>query len=294
MVTEKQIIFQVHSKLVIEAFDGPNYYIEYCNEIQSSKICVIYFSSNEIYYPNTPSSFSFSILNKDRYEWKKNKFKNVSKHIFLRDIRKQWYIGGVNSKLNHPMKLLDFLKSETKDYEVYVVGSSAGGFAAILFGSLLNARRVYAFNAQLNLFEIIKSSNLFTDPILFENIGNNDLNKYYDLSSFINKHTDYYYFQSCKSKIDKEQYLSISDESRAKLKAIFFLTSNHGFPFFRINLPYILALKKDNLDKLINKTFNLIVFSAKFIGYFKTFKFIFQALFDRFKKKQLEAKFKRI
>ena len=291
MAKESKIIFQVHSSQVINAFEGNNYKIVYDNQNKDNKLCVIYFSSNEIYYPNTVSSFQYSIIEKDRYEWTYNKIKNAFKHIFVRDLQKQWYIGGINSRMNNPDKLLDFLKTETEGYLVYTVGSSAGGYAALLYGSLLNVKRVYAFNAQLNLFETIRTSNSNKDPIIFDNLDNVELNKFYNLSYFLNNDIDYYYFQSCKSKVDVNQYFSLPENATRKLKSIFFLTSNHGFPFLRINLPYILSFDKKRLDSLVNQKFSLIPFSISLIGFLPTFKFIFKALFDRYKKKKLEKRF---
>jgi hypothetical protein len=291
METESQIIFQINDPIVLQEFDNLNYHIEFNNNEIKKNICVLYFSSNEIYYPNTLNAFNFSIVKQNRYEWKRNKFPGAYKNIFLRDIRKQWYIGGINSNLDTPQKLYTFLKSETKGFELITIGSSAGGFAAILFGSLLNASRIYAFNAQLNLNIIMKYSNQFVDPILFKNIANNDLNIYYDLSNIHNDFTGYYYFQSCKSKMDIEQFNGITEQFSSKINIIRFNTSNHGFPFLRINIPNILALPEIELKKISNRTYNLFKFSINLIGFGATFRFVFEALIGRAKKKIIEYYF---
>jgi hypothetical protein len=294
MDKKEPFIFQIDSPAVLKAFDSTNYCIEYNNTAKDcdSNLCVIYFSSNEIYYPNTLKSFDYSIIDRDKYEWKKNRFPNAGKHIFVRDIRKQWYIGGVNSKLDSPLKLAEFLKSETIGFKVYTIGSSAGGFAAILFGSLLKVNRVYAFNSQLNLGVTIQSSSALVDPILFEKVNDAAVKSYYDLSNFITDGVDYYYFQSCHSKMDINQYNSISRQSKNYLRIIRFNTSNHGFPFLRINLPYILAFDKRDLDALVNKTFHLIGFSIRLIGVKATIQFVVKAVIDRYHKKRIEASLK--
>ena len=293
MDKEKQLIFQVDSPAVLQTFDTNNYCIEYSNEEDcDTNLCVIYFSSNEIYYPNTLKSFEYSIIERDKYEWKRNRFPNAGKHIFIRDIRKQWYIGGINSQLDTPLKLAEFLKRETKGYKVFTIGSSAGGFAAILFGSLLNVNRVYAFNSQLNLRVTMQSSNSFVDPILFDKVNDEVLKPYFDLSNFITHGVDYYYFQSCQSKMDVEQHESISHLAKKHLKIIRFKTSNHGFPFLRINLPHILAFDKKNLEGLVGKSFNIFVFSIHLIGFLDTFIFVFKAIVDRYRKKRIEASLK--
>lgn len=293
MDKKEPFIFQIDSPAVLKAFDTNNYCIEYYVGADcDSNLCVIYFSSNEIYYPNTLKSFDYSIIDRDKYEWKKNRFPNAGKHIFVRDIRKQWYIGGINSELDTPLKLAEFLVKETSGYKVYTIGSSAGGFAAILFGSLLSVNRVYAFNSQLNLGVTMQSSNSLVDPILFETGKDEVMKSYFDLSNFINDGIDYYYFQSCHSKMDTVQYQSISSLAKKHIKIIRFKTSNHGFPFLRINLPYILAFDKKSLDALVNKTFHLIGFSIQLIGLSATIKFLIRAIVGRYQKKRIEASLK--
>ncbi len=290
MDKEKQLIFQVNSPSVLKGFEANNYHIDFnTNDDCDQYLCVIYFSSNEIYYPNTINAFNYSINERDKYEWKNNQFPNAHKHIFIRDIRKQWYMGGINSKLDSTVKVYEFLKEESKGYRVHTVGSSAGGFAAILFGSLLNAIRVYAFNAQLNLKVNMQTSSPKVDPILFQKADIEEYKRYFDLSNFINNKVDYFYFQSCHSKMDLEQYDALSRQAKQSLKIIRFKTANHGFPFLRINLPHVLKFNEKDLNLLVNKTFHPIAFSIDLIGVTATLKFMIKALVNRYKKKKLES-----
>ena len=93
----------------------------------------------------------------------------------------------------------------------------------------------------------MKNSSPLIDPILFAKHENLDFSQFYDLSNFLTEKTDNYYFQSSKSKIDVEQFNGIKIEVQNKLKIIRFQTSNHGFPFLRINLKNVLAFSKDEL-----------------------------------------------
>lgn len=130
--------FQVDSEIVKEAYQNQdNYLIEYSEEVPKD-YCIIYFSSNDIYYPNTGIAFQEQLLSKNRFEWYKTRVNIGYKHIFIRDIQKQWYLGGINSQIDTPEKLFDFLKDETAGYRVIALGSSAGGFAAIIYGQLLS------------------------------------------------------------------------------------------------------------------------------------------------------------
>ena len=80
---------------------------------------------------------------------------------------------------------MSYLKNEIKNYKnVIFIGSSSGGYAAILFGSLLNVTSVLAFIPQT----ILRNTN--RDE------------KYRDLNKIINETTKYYVYGD----------LSISDE----------------------------------------------------------------------------------
>lgn len=71
--------------------------------------------------------------------------------IFLRDFNQAWYQKGVDAELNHIDKITVYLKEtiEKKGYEnVCFLGNSMGGYAAILFGTLLNVNTVIAFAPQ--------------------------------------------------------------------------------------------------------------------------------------------------
>ena len=71
--------------------------------------------------------------------------------LYLRNQYK-WYLGGLNGigkNINHTIA---FLKKEFAKYDqILCVGSSAGGYASLLFGSLLNVNFAIAINAQTDL-----------------------------------------------------------------------------------------------------------------------------------------------
>lgn len=276
-------IFQVDSDLV------KNTYFKYENikifddQENNSNLCVVYFSSNELYYPNTESSFANSIIKRDKYEWSNNRFPNAKRHIFVRDIQKQWYIEGVCVKYNTPELLAKYLVELSRGYAVFTVGSSAGGFAALLFGGMIKAKRVYAFNAQLDLNIIIEGSNAFVDPILFKYKHDDSRLKYYKVSNFLTSDTKCYYFQSAKSQIDIVQYNSFP--KKGLLQKIEFSTSNHGFPFLRHNLLFVLGLSENELEEMVKHKLHPFVFSAKVDGFLKAFYLSSKAVLKRMKKK---------
>ncbi|MBA3685068.1 MAG: hypothetical protein H0W72_07475 [Planctomycetes bacterium] len=71
--------------------------------------------------------------------------------IFIRDFSAAWYQKGVDAEIDSLDKLIGFLRSSiTRSAygRVCFIGNSMGGYAAILFGSIVDAHRVIAFAPQ--------------------------------------------------------------------------------------------------------------------------------------------------
>ena len=272
----KQYSFQVDSEIVQSAYNEmPNYLIEYDDDNRSSGLCAIYFCSHDIYFPNNEEQFRKRIIEKNFFEWYRLRVPQVHKHIFVRDIFKQWYFMGINAKINTPEKLLSFLQNETKGYKTICVGSSAGGYAAILYGCQLKSEKVYAFNSRFEFSKRIKESNERRDPLLIRNVV---AKKYLDLATAVDLNSaDVYYFQSINSKLDKQQGNHIKD-----IKAIHkirFRTSHHGIPFLKVAIPQVFAMSKDQLYKFETKINSPVLFSLgrvgiynAIIGYYQQYK----------------------
>lgn len=98
----KTYVFQVDSDLVKMHRADANYVVEIDPESVNKGLCVIYFTSNALYYPNTPESFCNSVVTHDYYEWRQSVPISAYKQIFLRDLYKQWYLCGINDIINTP------------------------------------------------------------------------------------------------------------------------------------------------------------------------------------------------
>lgn len=270
---EPVIVFQTDSEIIRDAYKGnSNYLIEFNEDIsQNERYCILYFSSNDIYYPNNENEFRQQILIKNKFEWYNTRIKKGTKHIFLRDIKKQWYLTGINDELNSIEKLLLFLKQETAGYKIMALGSSAGGYAAVLFGSYLNAELVYTFNGQFMLSDRLTTSSEKIDPVIFREQYNPKINIYFSLKSHITNPQRIFYFYSDRSNWDISQYNHISD---LHLQFISFRTKHHGIPFLKVNLPEVLNMSIESLRKFANKFNFPILFSFKISGFFKTIKYI--------------------
>lgn len=276
-------VFQTDSDIIREAFEKDNYLVVYNEQCANKSVCAIYFSSNDIYFPNSEEVFRKRIIEKDFYELYQTRITSAYKHIFVRDIKKQWYVSGINSRIHSPELLLTFLQGETEGYSIITLGSSAGGYAAVLYGSLLSAIRVFSFNGQFEVNSLLNTSNAQIDPLLFRNRGS-ALSKYFDLKDFINRNIDIYYFVSSASEWDYQQYIHISNIP--SVKTILFDTNHHGIPFVKSALPFVINLDSIALDKFVGKTFNSISFSIRIVGVIETFASIYRQLVQKIKRRQ--------
>lgn len=267
----KQYSFQVDSDIVQKAFrEMPNYLIDYDNEASSKDYCAIYFSSNNIYTPNEESAFRYRIVEKNSFEWYGLRVRKAYKHIFVRDIFKQWYLKGINADIDSPEKLYSFLKQETEGMKVICMGSSAGGYAAILYGSLLRAERVIAFNAQFELRSLMSRESETLNPLIFR-VLNTEYEKYLELPAVVNMaNTEVFYFQSTKSKWDILQDEYIKDT--LPIHKIRFRSSIHGVPFLKVAIPAIYDMDSSELVKYENIINDPVLFTIKMVGIIKTIK----------------------
>lgn len=88
--------------------------------------------------------------------------------ILLKDPTKRVYLRGIGGNLNSLNKLLHQLKSDIESINpkaVSVIGTSGGGYAAILYGHLLKANFVHAFGptTQINSMSISQRKKLKTN-----------------------------------------------------------------------------------------------------------------------------------
>ncbi|WP_158847899.1 hypothetical protein [Algibacter sp. L1A34] len=263
-------VFQVDSEIVKDIYkNNNNYLISFNEECTDKNTCAIYFSSNDIYYPNIEDTFRKKIIEKNFFEWYGTRIKNVYKHILVRDVHKQWYLSGINDQINSPEKLLFFLENETKNSSVITVGSSAGGYAAVLYGSLLKAKKAIVFNAQFEIKTLLASSNSNINPFIFR-YSKLPISKYYDIKPFINKELNIFYFLSANSAWDAEQYQHIKDVKT--IRVIAFNTKHHGIPFLKSALSAVINLDEVKFKNFTKSKNNPIFFTIRIIGLLKTFK----------------------
>ena len=277
-------VFQTDSEIVQKVYqENPNYLIEF-SDSGDQELCTIYFCSNDIYYPNNEGIFRKRIIEGNFFEWFGTRIQKSNKHIFVRDICKQWYLSGINSEISSPHTLFEFLQKETKGYKVITIGSSAGGYAAILYGCLLKAEHVIAFNPQFELNSLLKNSCEDIDPLIFR-LQDTPLSKYYDLHDLINKNPiDIFYFYSNKSPWDIEQFDHVRDITG--IHRVSFSTKHHGIPFLKVCLTKVINRDKNVLLRLSQKVHHPLFFSIKTVGFLNVMWGLVVQIYKAYKKRR--------
>ena len=247
--------------------------------------CILYFSSNGIYFPDTAEAFTKAIIQQDRYEWRKSALGSAKRIIFIRDVLKTWYLKGINSKLNTVEKTLKLLERHTDGLDVTCVGNSAGGYAAVLFGVLLKARRVFSFSGQFSLHfylqnELERSQNKLL--VEYENVP--EISQYYSLLKLIeSSKTPIFYFYPLGSIIDSKQAAHVSSLSNVHRYA--FNKAEHATTCFPINFTDLLEASNAELidlhSKYKNRAIRSLQFSLAVSGYSKTSKYLVKRLMKR-------------
>lgn len=256
-------ILDVNDEVLVESYQGNNYQ---CYDTGAdSKICYILFSSNGLYYPNTREVFEEEILKKDRYEWKwvvKNSRipQMAGRIIYVRDIYKCWYSKGINERENTVEKTLELLKKLTDGYRIITVGSSAGGYMAVLTAIKLKAEYCFNFSGQY---------------IISDKMGN----PYFNLTEIVKSYTgEIYYFFPIHCEGDRENYNSIKDNKC--VKAFLFDNSKHAETMLTGNMCYIVDRSKEEMFRLVkkydNKKINKFAFLIQTVPLFKVFSIIWK------------------
>jgi hypothetical protein len=265
-------------KLMDVYSEHKNYEIIEFNERTDSNTCFIYFSSNGLYFPDDDPTFEREIIQKNRFEWRKNIAVSARKAIFIRDITEQWYLTGISSRINTIEKLCNFLESETEGFDVVCVGSSAGGYAAALFGSLLKASHVFCFSGQFSISYILDiEATKIKNPTVVKYSGNSEYRKYYSIIDIIrdNKVPIFYFFPG-KSSIDIYQNNLIKGIDN--VYSFNFNSSRHGTNCYKVNFLDLFELDITALRELHRQYLSSSIqpwdFSIKVSGLGKTVKYL--------------------
>lgn len=269
-------VFDIWTKrepLAEEIYNKDNYKI-IDNPHGTRDECILYFSSNNIWFPNTEEAFKHSFVENDYYEWVKYGSTVSKKAIFFRDIYKSWYVTGINRHISSIDKLVEFIKKETEGMEVITVGSSAGGYMASLIGALVKAKYVICFSAQFDLN--IKGA-IGANPNLKRFEFDSERNKYFNIVEIIKESkVPLFYIMPAYSQSDSYQRCQI--QNCLNCHTIQMRSMHHGVPVLKGNIRELLCLDINEIEALFDANQNRIIdrfgFSVQLCGRLKTFSYL--------------------
>lgn len=233
---EELDIWDLNNEVIRGEYEKKNY--ECIDTGVKSNRCYIFFSSNGLYYPNTEEIFEEQIIKKNRYEWKwvvrnSNIPKLAGRIIYVRDIHKKWYSYGINSQADTIDKTLNLLEELSKGFQIITVGSSAGGYMAVLAAIKLRADFCLNFSGQYKINEEFENS-------------------YSCLSNMLDDYSGkIFYFVPANCADDIEQYQLVEDKECIYMFS--FNDERHASTMLTGNMPYIIDKPKETLQMLYKK-----------------------------------------
>lgn len=184
--------------------------------------------------------------------------------------------------MNSIDKVADFLRDETKGYKVITIGSSSGGYLAVLLGCLLQADHVIAFSAQ---FELRNKFAFDPNPFLQKYEGT-ERSKYYDLKPLIaDSSVPIYYFIPANCDQDIHHWNHVKNVPC--VRCLPFKSSHHGVVIYKNNLSKIVSMRKEELEKIYEKQrwkkISVFNFSVEQVGLQHTISYLIKLCIKKMK-----------
>lgn len=229
--------------------NNSNYLVRNINE--NSKKCLILFSSNGLYFPDTKEIFVEKIIEQNRYEFENiTKSKKIEKQfgkiIYVRDVWKSYYVIGINESEDSIDKLIKKLKELTGGgYRITTAGISSGGYMAVIAGILLNAEKVLCFSGQFH-HDVSKRE------LLQKYENDKDRNKYFDIVELIkasNVPIVYFYPIRCGNDIKQAERVRDFDN----VIALKFDYAEHANTVLPYNFKYLFDMSVERYRRISSK-----------------------------------------
>ena len=252
-------------------------------DASDNKRCIICCSSNAL-WDYSEESFVNNVVKGDKYEWenisKNPQLNYYGRRIFIRDIQMHFYVEGINKNCSSIDGIIKLLKPLTDGYEVTVVGSSAGGYLAIIIGCILGAKRVFSFGGQVDLTSWGggNGKNKFSDfRFLYDKKDDPKYNKWYKTYDLVKgSNCTVYQVYAKYNESDTKQANLIKDCKNACLIAT--KDTAHGHSFWGVVYPYLLTADDKALQKYMARHSgtvpNQFGFCVKIAGLYNTVSYL--------------------
>lgn len=149
--------------------------------------------------------------------------------IYMRDFYQAWYQKGVDENISSIEEIRNYLENiiaSNKYKNVCFIGNSMGGYAALLFGNLLNINRVICFAPQTFIDTDNRSEHndtRWTEQLIAVYDNPAKKTEYFDIKDVLKKNqcrTQFTIFYSPQSILDKCHAERLSDIQNVELVAV--------------------------------------------------------------------------
>lgn len=250
------------------------------NNNAENENAVVYFSSNGLYYPNDDDTIKRVLVKGDRYEWKKMGSQAFSKNIYVRDIYKSWYIKGINASASSIERAANIINNEIGKKRFITVGSSAGGYGAILFGIMLNAEYVIAFSPQISVPLFLENTEPEKNPIYMKYCNNDGISKYLNLKDIIRQSdTEIFVFYPAQSERDIKQIEILKGMNNVNIIGVH--EKQHGVGIYDFTLKALIEKDRYFLRSLSGHIFSKTGLSFEVLGKARTIYYLISKYLKR-------------
>lgn len=216
------------------------------NPKATGNVCMLFVSSNSIYFPNTEEAVAKSLVEHDRFEWfnlaqLEPLQSAVARLIFIRDVYKQWYISGINEEIDGVDKLASFLKELIDGFSLVIVGNSSGGYLSALLATKLQAERAFSISGQWDIRDQEQKA-----PFVKAEANNGY--DYINIVDLLSSNIPIFYLYPARCKWDREQAEIV--RTKKNIIHIPFNQEGHGATCYGFNLPWLFMMENNALTKL--------------------------------------------
>ncbi len=178
----------------------------------------------DLRYPGKPLLFAFGGIAGKMAAFPPFEFFRLTQHLqvnkaYIRDLNRSWYHGGLEGITQDIDGTVDYLQGIVRDSgtdRLVVFGSSMGGYAALLFGALLNAQATHSFSPHTFLTDRKNVRNQEELKALHERYST----RYFDLNDFLTPSEtsgDVHIYYDTTNRKDRKHVSHLDDDLKLQL-----------------------------------------------------------------------------
>lgn len=226
-------------------------------------------------------------INNDYYEFHRNPVKRAGRHIYIRDVALAIYTNGINKTINNIDKLLEFLEEKTKGYKVITMGTSSGGYMAMIAGGHLKAQYAISISGPVDINYCEGYLSKLPDWVEY---NSPEKRKYFNIEPFLrNDNIPIFHFEAIRCLTDIPSWKTMLTIPNVR---VFSLDNElHGGPIDAKCTGVLINKNQDELQAIFEKYKGRIISKFQINRGILSFGELCQLYFKKFRKSFLKIKF---